>query len=307
MHSLKIAVASLLVSVSVPAGAAEIAQSGFSPLYVGVDTETATVPSNPTSAGLATTSRAYIVRIDLSARGIGFIATPQSGSLNTTSEPTSLFAAEHRVRIAINANFFAPCCDRFAEPKTVWGLLVSQGKVVSPAYSANLGSYEGALAITRDNHAVIAEASAIDLNHVYTAVAGSGLVLREGQDVSATSGGDPGDPNPRTLAGLTKDGRFLYLAVIDGRLTGYSTGTTGAQSAALMLALGCYNALNLDGGGSSEMVSANVLGTPYVLTTPSGGAERYDAAALGVYALPLDRSHEGDRDERREGDRDERH
>jgi exopolysaccharide biosynthesis protein len=68
--------------------------------------------------------------------------------------------------------------------------------------------------------------------------------VQDGQDVSASSPneGDPADPNPRTVVGLSPDGRFLYLAVIDGRVTGYSLGTTNAQSAALMLALGCGSA-----------------------------------------------------------------
>ena len=65
---------------------------------------------------------------------------------------------------------------------------------------------------------------------------------------------------------------------------------------ALMLALGCDSALNLDGGGSTEMVRADIPGRPYILNNPSGGAERFDAAALGVYARPLrdDRTEDGD-------------
>lgn len=54
-----------------------------------------------------------------------------------------------------------------------------------------------------------------------------------------------------------------------------------------MLALGRYSALNLDGGGSTEMVRDDVLGHPYIVNHPSGRAERYDAAALGVDADPL--------------------
>ena len=107
--------------------------------------------------------------------------------------------------------------------------------------------------------------------------------------MSSPNEGDPLNPNPRTVVGLSEDGRYLYLAVIDGRVTGYSLGTTNAQSAALMLAVGSFSALNLDGGGSTEMVRADVLGKPYIVNNPSGGAERFDAAALGVYALPLPR------------------
>jgi exopolysaccharide biosynthesis protein len=259
-------------------------------LYVGVDFETATIPTNPTSTGAPTTSRAYVMRVDLRAPGISFIATPHSGSLQTTSETISQFAAENHVRVAINANFFAPCCDAFAEPKTVIGLLVSQGQVVSPPTTDPLQS-EAVLAISRDNRAVIAQAPDIDLDDVYTAVAGSAIIVSNGVDVSASSPaeGDPFNPNPRTVVGLSHEGRFLYLVVIDGRVTGYSLGTTNAQSAALMLALGCDSALNLDGGGSTEMVRADRPGSPYIVNNPSGGAERFDAAALGVYAWPLER------------------
>jgi len=288
MRTIQWVAAALVAGFVLPAGAAEISQSGFSPLYLGVDFETATIPTNPDASGNPTTSRAYIARIDLKAPGISFITSPQSGSLNTTSETISTFAADEKVRLAINGNFFSPCCDAFAEPKTVIGLLVSRGKVVAPLSTDPLNS-EAVLAITRNNEATIAESPAINLATVYTAVAGSAIIVQNSQDVSASSPdeGDPGDPNPRTVVGLSPDGHFLYLVVIDGRLTGYSLGTTNAQSAALMLALGCGSALNLDGGGSTEMVRADVIGQPYIVNTPSGGAERFDAVGFGVFADPL--------------------
>jgi exopolysaccharide biosynthesis protein len=276
-----------------------VQQSGFSPLYLGVDYETATIQGSPSSTPITsgpTISRAYVMRVDLRAPGVSFITTPRDSAFGppvvggnaVVSEPISQFASEYRVRVAINANFFSPCCDAFPEPKDVIGLLVSQGKIVAPATTDPLDS-EAVLAITRDNHAVIDETPNIDLSTTWTAVAGSAIIVQNGVDISASSPdeGDPGDPNPRTVVGLSKDSHFLYLVIIDGRVTGYSIGTTNGQSAALMLALGCESALNLDGGGSSEMVRADVPGQPYIVNNPSGGAERYDAAALGVYALPL--------------------
>ena len=77
--------AALVAGFVFPANAAEITQSGFSPIYLGVEFETATLPTNPDSSGNPTTSRAYIARIDLKAPGISFLTTPQSGTLNTTS------------------------------------------------------------------------------------------------------------------------------------------------------------------------------------------------------------------------------
>jgi hypothetical protein len=54
-----------------------------------------------------------------------------------------------------------------------------------------------------------------------------------------------------------------------------------------MLALGAYNAINLDGGGSTSMVVQGANGKPEVLESPFTGAERYDGNNLGVYAEPL--------------------
>jgi exopolysaccharide biosynthesis protein len=285
----KLVALSALAVACMNAHADGILQSGYSPLYLGVDTEEATVPSNPaTPGGAPTASHAYIMRVDLHAPGVSLTTTEHSGPLNTTAETISQFAARKKVRVAINANFFAPCCNAVAEPKTVIGLLVSNGQVVSPPTTDPTQS-EAVLAVTRENMAQIEQAPEVRLPFVNTAVAGSAIIVKNGQDVSASSPneGDPLNPNPRTLVGLSDEGRYLYLVTIDGRVPGYSTGTTNAQSAALMQAIGATDAINLDGGGSTELVRADVPGQPYIVNNPSGGAERYDAAALGVYARDL--------------------
>lgn len=57
--------------------------------------------------------------------------------------------------------------------------------------------------------------------------------------------------HPRTMFGQKANGNFI-LAVTDGRGNG-SIGLTALEQANLMLGLGCINAVNLDGGGSSIM------------------------------------------------------
>ena len=57
--------------------------------------------------------------------------------------------------------------------------------------------------------------------------------------------------HPRTAVGVTKDG-LLILFVCEGRgMTDGVAGMTFAEEAAVMESLGCTEALNLDGGGSS--------------------------------------------------------
>jgi len=66
--------------------------------------------------------------------------------------------------------------------------------------------------------------------------------------------------NPRTLAGTTRDGSLLLVAV-DGRRPGYSVGVSFEESAGIMDALGAREAVNLDGGGSTGMTVGRRLVT----------------------------------------------
>lgn len=79
--------------------------------------------------------------------------------------------------------------------------------------------------------------------------------------------------HPRTAVGSNKDGDIFFV-VVDGRQA-MSRGATLAELADLMVQLGCDQAINLDGGGSSTMVVGGV-----VLNRPSDGIER--AVANGV-------------------------
>ena len=82
--------------------------------------------------------------------------------------------------------------------------------------------------------------------------------------------------HPRTMAGQDKDGAF-YFVVVDGRRTD-SLGITGKQSAELMLELGCENAFNCDGGGSSVIIKHDTI-----LNKPSDGVERAVGTILLAY------------------------
>jgi exopolysaccharide biosynthesis protein len=66
--------------------------------------------------------------------------------------------------------------------------------------------------------------------------------------------------HPRTIVGVAAGGRRLMLITVDGRQPGYSAGTTNRESAAIALALGATQAINLDGGGSTAMAIARARG-----------------------------------------------
>ena len=58
------------------------------------------------------------------------------------------------------------------------------------------------------------------------------------------------DKHPRSAMGYTTDNKLIIL-VVQGRSPGIADGVTLQQEAQILLDLGCYEALNLDGGGSS--------------------------------------------------------
>ena len=274
------------------ASATTIGVSSFSPQFVGVDLATATILSDADSS-VVNTSVAFIERIDLTAPGIGFTTTPPSGPLETTSQTTSQFLQSTGAQVAINANFFSDVAAT-PSPEDLIGLAVSNGTVVAPQ---TFGSDDAAasLVITKASAATIAPAGSnpIDLSNVFNAVSGNQIVT-DGLNTSAvTPTGAPHDPfglDPRTAIGLSEDGRFLYLIAIDGRQPGYSVGVTTSDEAALMIDLGVFDGLNMDGGGSTALVESGAGGSPILIDSPSGSfgvVERLDGNNLGVFASAL--------------------
>lgn len=91
--------------------------------------------------------------------------------------------------------------------------------------------------------------------------------------------------NPRTAAGIARNGKRLILAVVDGRQKPYSDGMSLRELATLMLALGARDAINLDGGGSSTLVYSDpdAVGALRIANHPSDKeGERAVGDALAV-------------------------
>ena len=55
---------------------------------------------------------------------------------------------------------------------------------------------------------------------------------------------------------MNKEGTKVYLVAVDGRQSS-SKGMSMAELASLMQSLGCYKAVNLDGGGSAQILVNN--------------------------------------------------
>lgn len=120
---------------------------------------------------------------------------------------------------------------------------IPEGKVVLSAR----GTYKDLLLSLAPQQEVFVE---LEFNEFWEdvefAIAGNYLLLKDGeiQDVSGT------ERSPRTVIGIKPDGNIVFYT-IDGRMSNYSVGATYKQAATIMKDLGCVDAINLDGGGST--------------------------------------------------------
>ncbi len=127
----------------------------------------------------------------------------------------------------------------------------------------------------------------VDLDQQKMAMTGGSILVKDGviPQQFSHSPSDMNVRNPRTAIGSSRDGKQVIMVTVDGRQQG-SIGMTQAELAQLMLELGAYNALNLDGGGSTTMVARPQGETSVqVINTPSEGSQRSVASAIGVFSI----------------------
>lgn len=123
--------------------------------------------------------------------------------------------------------------------------------------------------------------SSVNLDEIDTAFGGGGKLLVDGKITTANSIVASGR-QPRTAFGVSKDGNTAIFMVVDGR--GDSIGATHWEMGLLMQEYGAYEAMHLDGGGSSTMAVQTVEDkAPVVQNDVSEGSERKVINAVGVF------------------------
>lgn len=232
----------------------------------------------------------HALRINLQDPDVSFFTSPRLTNApaewgETSGQTTSHFLQSFGLQVAVNANFFFPCCYQLeGDPIYIQGLAISRGEVVS---TQDDWIFAACLLITSNNVPAMIATNwpPVDVTGIYTAVSGNAPLVMQGVNV-----GIDGPVHPRTAIGYTEDKRFLILMTIDGRQLGYSDGATEMETAEWMIRFGAYDALNLDGGGSTTMAMSDgrngalLLNRPIHLGIP--GLERVCANHFGVYARP---------------------
>lgn len=122
----------------------------------------------------------------------------------------------------------------------------------------------------------------IDMNNISLAVSGGAILLKDGEIPEKFSSNISGN-NPRTAIGSSKDESIVYLVTVDGRQKS-SLGMTQTALAEFLKEIDVYNAINLDGGGSTTMVARKLGDTKLsTINYPSGGFLRSVINGIGVF------------------------
>ncbi|MFH1183979.1 MAG: phosphodiester glycosidase family protein [Chloroflexota bacterium] len=226
----------------------------------------------------------HVVSIDMRTPGLRFLVTPaddRGSDLPLRARPTTEFLDEFDVQIAINGDGFSPWWSRSpadyyphaGDPVRPRGRAASRGRVYWWTSEALPTLYLN----SRNRLSFDAPAKP------YNAVSGESMLVMGGEALPDL---DSAELHPRTAIGYSRNGRYLFLVVVDGRQPLYSDGITLAELAGLMISLGAQYAMNLDGGGSSTLVVEGDNGEPRILNSPIDnyipGRERPVANHLGI-------------------------
>jgi hypothetical protein len=281
----------LLLSLALSASG-EMIVGPWVPKFKGVDFS---VSTNTRSTSLPHLQVVSAFRIDLTDADIRLFTTPRradyvEGVREVGGFTVSDFLKNNHLQAAINANFFDARSYYLPAntPMDVYGLAISEGVVVSPQDEAQ---HAAVLAFDENNRATIIHTNwpAANTDGMFTAVAGNYPLVVNGLSVAKRSGNLEADP--RTAFGVSQDRRYLYLVGIDGRQPGYSEGAYDYETAEWLLALGAYDGVNMDGGGSTTLVLESSSGQPVRLNHSSAvadsGRERTVGSHFGVFAKPL--------------------
>ncbi len=239
--------------------------------------------------------RLFIARVDLTNPHLHFRVAQGGpdpdgpGEWETTlMEPTRIAGREH-FSLVVNGDFFLAKHVQDAEGAKS-GYRAGQwarpeGPAVTGGHTWSTSAKSRPCLVIRKDRRITIESLTVPGAGDWDVVGGGPILLRHGVIVLAPAKPNSkfDGPNPRTAAGLDASGTRLILLVIDGRKPGVADGMTLNELAIEMQRLGCREAINLDGGGSSVMAVRDAeTGAMKILNQPTDGHERAVADVLGI-------------------------
>lgn len=233
--------------------------------------------------------RLFVAKIDLTNSHVHLRVAPGGpdpdgpGTWQTIlMQPTSIATREH-FDLVVNGDFFnlrklkGPDGKEYVPTNDVWGS--AQGPAVTDGKAWSTSVSNRPCLVVGKNGKIYFKTMKKASGGDWQVISGNTMLVKKGAVVPHKDT----KRNPRTAVGLDADGTTLIIPVVDGRKPGITVGMSFNELAAEMLRLGCREALNLDGGGSSIMaVRDGTAGELHILNNPSDGHVRAVANVLGV-------------------------
>ncbi len=188
------------------------------------------------------TGQTHLWSIDLGSSGVSPAVNSQAHSPSTTKS----FASRYDTTIAVNASYF----DAHYRP---FGLTISEGVVWSNSYMEDNLKADSGIFYCKSQPTWVCDIK-MDYDAAQDEIAASATLaftgylqlVENGKVVMTASNGN----RARTAVGVSANGKTIYIAAVP---EGYSDGNLN-KLAELMRAAGAYQAINLDGGGSTALI-----------------------------------------------------
>jgi len=188
--------------------------------------------------------------------------------MQRTTEQVAAAEANHEepynVVAAINASYYNTSTGKPT------GAFVMEGKDVTNEAEGNNYAF---FAVLKDGtHMIGAKGEYSSYKgQIEEAIGGYIHIVKDG---AVVSGLNKNDKYPRQTLGIREDGKVIIMTA-DGNQAPKSDGLTIQEQAEVMLAMGCVEAIHLDGGGSATFCAKREGTDEFkVLNSPSNGSER---------------------------------
>ena len=232
--------------------------------------------------------RLFVAQIDLTNPKLHLRVAPGGpdpdgpGKWETTLMQPTKIAAREKFDLVVNGDFFKArgVNDRegtnSAYRAGLWALVTGPAMTDGKTWAVSTNARP--CLVVHTNRAVTIELRRRPAADDWEVIGGNTMLVYDGALILHTNK----VRHPRTAAGLDATGKILTLLVVDGRKPGVAAGMSYDELADELFRLGCYEALNLDGGGSSVMALRDATGAMKILNEPTDGRERAVANVLGI-------------------------
>ncbi|MDW8262716.1 MAG: phosphodiester glycosidase family protein [Phycisphaerales bacterium] len=258
-------------------------------------------PAGSPTASLPRELFINLIEIDVTAPGVQFRMQPGNGPLpgEVTRSTTRNFVNSIGAQIGINGDFYDTNPPYPPQGGNFFTDVVHAGASEGDVYSPNNGG-ESIFNISATNDARIVRGNGPGTTTtqegvaLYNAIGGNQRILTAGV-ITAPNDSYTNTLNPHTAIAVSQDRRKVFLMTVDGRQGNFSGGMRTTEMASLFLQYGGWDAINLDGGGSTTLVfddtndgiaNARIINSPSDGATPQQpGNERLVANNLAVFAV----------------------